>query len=412
MTITSATSNLGNDFHPFHPDYLANPFGFYEQLRREAPVAYSPEIDAWLITRYSDVRYVLSQAAIFSSADIKRPMTPLAPATIEVLKRGFFPMLPSAVNSDGINHRRFREPYVRALSSTAIAEHTAYVRDTCNSLVDSLIGAGQMDVIAQFASPMTLEVILHIIGIPQERMADARQWGNDLMTLICRPLSEERQIVCAHGLVSFQRSIAELIAERRVQPQDDLISEMITYQVPGAEPLSTEELISALCGFLMAGQKTPIDLFGNGLAILLSPVERWQTLCARPELIPSTVEEILRYEGPVQALSRTTTCEVTVGDVTLPAGANLLVICGSGNRDETQYPQAEVFDMQRCPARHLAFGHGSHFCVGAPLARLMGQTVFEIFSQRLPTLHLVPGQQLVNVPALQFRGYQQLEVAW
>ncbi|GAB4199859.1 MAG: monooxygenase YjiB [Roseiflexaceae bacterium] len=411
MTATNRT-DLGKDFHPFAPDYLADPFSFYQQLRSEAPVVYSPEIDAWLVTRYNDVRLVLSQPTVFSSADIKRPMSPLAPATIDVLRRGFFPMLPSAVNSDGVNHRRFREPYVRALSSTAITGFEGYIGTTCNALVDSFIGDGRIDIISQFAYPMTLEVILHIMGIPQDRMADAKQWGSDLMTLICQPLSPERQIACAHGLVAFQLYIAELIAERRSHPQDDLISEMITYQVPGAQPLATEELISALCGFLMAGQKTPIDLFGNGLAILLNPVTRWQTLCAHPEHIPSAIEEILRYEGPVQALSRTTTCEVIVGDVTLPAGANLLVICGSGNRDESQYPQAEEFDLERNPARHLAFGHGSHFCVGAPLARLMGQTVFAIFTQRLPTLHLVPGQRLVNVPALQFRGYQRLEVAW
>jgi cytochrome P450 len=404
--------SLGADYHPFLPEQLENPFPFYELLRQEEPIAFSPEIGAWLVTRYSDVRAVLSQHEIFSSGDIKRPMTTLAPATIAILQKGYYPMVPSAVNSDGLNHRRFREPYVKALVASRIAGYEQYIRDTCNHLVDLFINDGHVEVISQFAYPMTLEVILHFMGIPQERMADAKQWGSDLMTLICLPLSEERQLECAQGLVAFQHYIAELIAERRQAPREDLISEMISYQVPGAPPLATEELISALCGFLMAGQKTPIDMYGNGLALLLNPVTRWQTLCAQPEIIPSTVEEILRYDGPVQALSRTTTCAVTLGDISLPAGARMLVICGSGNRDEAQFPNAHEFDMRRAPTRHLAFGHGSHFCVGAPLARLMGHVVFAILAQRLLNMRLSPHQQLAHVPALQFRGYRRLEIEW
>jgi len=162
----------------------------------------------------------------------------------------------------------------------------------------------------------------------------------------------------------------------------------------------------------MAGQKTTVDMIGNGLVILLESISRWKTLCAHPEFIPSAIEEMLRYDSPVQAVSRTTTCEVTIGDVTLPAGAKVLLVCGSANRDEAQFPDAHIYDVQRNPNRHLAFGHGSHFCVGAPLARLMGLVVFEILTQRLPTMQLVPFQQLTHAPALQFRGYQRLEVEW
>lgn len=411
MTAT-AQESLGALHHPFSDAHLANPFPFYRQIRGEEPVCYSPEAGAWLVSRYQDVRAVLAQPELFSSGDIKRPMSAIAPATVEILKQGYYPMLPSAVNSDGLNHRRFREPYVKALVPERIAGYEAYMRQTCIDLLDSFAAARRFDVIADFASPLTLEIILHIIGIPRERMADAKQWGGDLMTLICIPLTEERQIPCAHGLVAFQRFIAELIAERQRAPREDLISEMISYQVPGTPALNTEELISALCGFLMAGQKTPIDMFGNGLMLLLDPIERWHELCAHPEQIPATIDEILRYDGPVHALSRTATADVVLGGVALPAGARLLLLCGSANRDEAQIPQADTFDPTRAPTKHVAFGHGSHYCVGAPLARLLGKVVFEELTLRLPNLHLVPQQRLEHVPALQFRGYRRIDVAW
>ncbi len=217
---------------------------------------------------------------------------------------------------------------------------------------------------------------------------------------------------CAKGLVAFQHYIAELIEERRKEPQVDAISEMVHSQVPGAEPLSMNELVSALCGLVMAGHKTTVDLIGNGLALLLNPVSRWQKLCMHPELISTTIEEIMRYDCPVQALSRTTTCEVTVGGVTLPAGTQVLLVFGSANRDEIQFPQAESFDMQRTPNRHLGFGYGIHFCVGAPLARLESRVAFEILAQRIPNMRLSPHQQLAHFPILAFRGYQRLEVEW
>lgn len=410
MTSTSTTS-LGALFHPFQDEQRENPYPFYEQLRSEEPIAYSPELDAWLVTRYSDLRAILSQPEVFSSRHVTRPVSNITPATREILAQGY-PMTSTAISSDGKTHERFRAPYAKTFAPPRVAEHRGFVYRTVQRLIDEIAPDGRADLIGRFAYPLTVEVVLHVMGVPEERMADAKAWSRALIAFLYAPLAEEQQVQCARGLVDFQRYIAGLIENRRQSPREDAISDMVHSRLPDAEPLSLNEMVSALCGLLMAGHKTTIDLIGNGLALLLNPAERWERLVARPDLIPSAVEEILRYDGPVQALSRTTTREVTVGDVTLPAGANLLVICGSGNRDETQYPQAEVFDMERNPARHLAFGHGSHFCVGAPLARLMGQTVFEIFTRRLPTLHLVPGQQLVNVPALQFRGYQRLEVAW
>jgi cytochrome P450 len=182
--------------------------------------------------------------------------------------------------------------------------------------------------------------------------------------------------------------------------------------MPGEEPLSEAELIHTIAGVIVAGYTTTTNLIGNGLVLLLEEPTRWQTLCEHPDLIPSTVEEILRYQDPVPGLSRTTTREVTVGGVVMPARTKLFLLYSSANRDETQFPFADQFDMQRRPNRHLTFGYGEHFCVGAPLGRLEGRIAFEMLTQRLPGMRLVANQKLSHVPNLIHYGYQRVEVQW
>ncbi|GAB4199854.1 MAG: hypothetical protein OHK0022_20400 [Roseiflexaceae bacterium] len=410
MTTTS-TPPLGTLYHPFQDEQRENPYPFYELLRSEEPIAYSPELDAWLVTRYSDLRTILSQPEVFSSRHVTRPVSNITPVTREILAQGY-PMTSTAISSDGKTHERFRAPYMKTFAPPRVARHREFVYRSVQRLLDAIGDDGRADLIGQFAYPLTVEVVLHVMGVPEERLADAKAWSRALIAFLYAPLAEEQQIQCAHGLVEFQRYMAGLIEERRQQPREDAISDMVHAQVPGADPLSLNEMVSALCGLLMAGHKTTIDLIGNGLAILLNPGTRWRDLCARPELIPSTVEEILRYDGPVQALSRTTTREVTVGGVTLPADTRLLLMFGAANRDADQFPDAETFDMQRRPNHHYGFGYGAHFCVGAPLARLEGRAAFELLTQRFPLLRLAPDQQLAHYPNLAFRGYQRLDVVW
>jgi len=224
-------------------------------------------------------------------------------------------------------------------------------------------------------------------------------------------LDEERQVACARNTVAFQQYLAGLIAERRNAPQDDLISALLLHAT-GQESLTETELVITLQGLILAGHESTTNMIGTGLLLLLEHPEQWQSLCEHPEHIPLTVEEILRYDAPIQMFARTTTQEVTVDGVTLPEDASLLLLYGSGNRDETAFPHADEFQCQRTPNHHLAFGHGVHFCVGAALARLEGRIAFEVLCQRLPHLRLVPGQELTHIPTLLFRGYEKLEVVW
>lgn len=402
---------FGQAYHPLQAEQLENPYTLYKQMREKEPITFSPEIGAWLVTRYRDVRDVLSQPELFSSRDVKDPVTALSPAALAVLMQGY-PMLPISIDSDGLNHQRFRQPHLKGLAPARLAQYEDFIRTLVNRLIDDFIHEGHAELLEQFAYLLPLEVIFRLFDIPQEHMVETKQWCMDLVNLLYADLTEERQVECAKGVVAFQHYIAGFINEQRKNPKDDLIGVHITHQIPGADPLSLEELIAVICGFIMAGHRTTVDLIGNGLALLLQPDTRWQKLSTRPELIRSTVEEILRYDAPVHALFRTTTREVILEGITLPQGARLLLVFGSANRDEEQFLNADVFEMERHPNQHLGFSYGPHFCAGAPLARMETRIAFEVLTQRIPGLRLKPGQQLIRNPVLAFRGYQKIEAEW
>ncbi len=229
--------------------------------------------------------------------------------------------------------------------------------------------------------------------------------------LVNSPLPEELQVEYARALVQEQHYFIQLINERRRSPRQDLISDLLETP-PGEQPFDDVQLVNTLISLVIAGHETTTQLLGNGLFILLEQPERWNALCAHAEGIPQAIEEILRYDSPVPAFFRTTTREATVGGITFPANTLLMVVYGSANLDERQFPHADQFDMQRSPNHHLAFGHGIHFCVGAFLARKQGQIALETLTRRLPTLRLVPGQTLKHAPILRQRGFTRLLVEW
>ncbi len=404
------TSQLSKEYKPFG-EHLADPYPLYARARKEEPIFYSPDVDAWVVSRYKDIEKILSQPDIFSSKDTLRPTVSFSPSVFAILAQGY-PQMPIMINSDGKNHERFREPVKEALAPERLKSLAIFIRERANALVDTFIKAGQTDIIASFAYPLPIDVILSLFNIPYEQRDQCKQWSTDLALLVSAPLPEERQIECAQSFVAFQHYIAQLLAERKEKPQDDLISTMIKTELAGEQPLSDAELVHALTGLLLAGHETTTHLLGNGLAFLLTHREIWKELCVHPEYIPKALEEILRYDPPSQGFYRTTTREVTLQGVTLPANTLLLLLYGSANRDEAQFPDADRFQLERKPNPHFAFGDGVHKCIGAPTARLEGRIALEVLTQRMPDLHLTPGQLLIPIPALTFRGYTQLQVQW
>jgi len=398
---------LGAAFDPFAED----PYPFYRRARQEDPITFCPELDAWLVARYEDIQYMLLHPETFSSQNALTSPVKFYQQTLEELVQGYLPV-PIVLNTDGADHTRFRAPLMKVFAPARIKALEPFIRQIANRLIDAFIRDQQADIVRQFAYPFALEVVLTLLGIPSQDIEQTRIWSQDWLMLMSVQLDEERQAACARSTVAFQRYLADLVAERRRSPQDDLITTLPLASTPEVEPITENELVIMLQGLILAGHESTTNMIGTGLLFLLESPELWQKLCNHPEYIPQTVEEILRMDAPIQMFARVTTREVTVGGVTLPEDASLLLLYGSGNHDEAVFADADEFQLQRSPNHHLAFGHGVHFCVGAALARLEGRAAFEILCQRLPGLRLVPGQTLTHIPTLLFRGYERLEVKW
>jgi len=398
---------LGALFNPLAED----PYPFYTRARQEEPIMFCPELDAWIVTRYKDIQHILLQPATFSSSNTLTSPVIFSPRALDELVKGYLPV-PIVLNTDGVDHTRFRQPLMKAFAPSRMRALEPFVYEVGNRLVNAFIDNQQAEIISQFAYPLALEVVLSLLGVPSQDIEQTRQWSQDWLILMSTQIDEDRQVEYARGTVDFQHYLAALIAERRQVPRDDLISTLLHFHVPGEEPLEENELVIMLQGLILAGHESTTNMIGTGLRLLLEQPEHWAWLCEHPESIPQVVEEILRFDAPIQMFARTTTRETTIGGVTLPEEASLLLIYGSGNRDEAAFACPHEFQPQRTPNHHLAFGHGVHFCVGAALARLEGRAAFEVLCQHLPQLRLVPGQTLLHIPTLLFRGYERLEVKW
>lgn len=393
------SGTLGTHYDPFMQD----PYPFYAQVRREEPITYSPHLNAWLVTRYEDMKTIFLQPDIFSSENTLSGETHFYAET-----PGEEPA-PVVINSDGPQHTLFRELVKNVFSPARAKALEPFIREVANTLVNTFIDHRRAEMINQYAFPLALEVIHKVLGMPGEDVKRTRVWFQNWF-LVNRGSPDAASLAAyqQHTAV-FQEYLLGLIAERRDAPQEDLISEL----VQGARGFLTDlQLAHTLQGLVIPAYMNPGNLIGNGLFLLLEDPQRWQTLCDHPESIPQAVEEILRFECPMRLWARITTREVTMGGVTLPANALLLLNFGSANRDEAAFPHADEFQMDREPNRHLAFGLGIHACVAPPLARIQAQVAFEVLSRRLPRLRLVPGQTLKDAHIFNFRGYERLEMEW
>ena len=400
--------HLGKEFQPFISPQLEDPYSFFKRAREEEPLFFSPLLNAYVLTRYDDIISVLKDPNKFSSKDNLQPIGEYTPETIQVFRKGF-PMVRDLLNSDGEHHKRLRAPFLKIFVPEKLQAMEDSIRSIANRLVDEFINDGEVDIIEEFAYPLPLEVILTMYGVPLEMMENIKNWGHQTTALFSSHLTPEEQLECAQGFVEMQHAIAGLIEDRRKNPQNDLVSNLQD------SDLSLNEMVVVLCGLVVAGHKTTSHLIGNGLKLLLERPELWQKLGNDPSLIPHAIEEVLRYEGPIPAMIRTTTQEVELAGVKLPENTRIFLMYGSGNHDENEFKNAADFELERYKqptSKHLAFGHGAHHCIGSNLARREGRIAFEVLSQRLPNLRLSPNQKLENIPALLSRGFKRLDLEW
>lgn len=345
-------------YSPFDPGVIADPYPVYRELRDHAPVYWSPEADSWVLSRYDDVLAALIDPATYSSASGIFPTPPEVDMT-----QLFLPML---IMTDPPRHTQLRLLVSKAFTPRRIAGLETRIQTLVDDLLDQVPGTGAWDFVARFAGPLPAIVIADMLGVPREDRDRFRTWSTALIQ--SNPTRGEfgPGLDAAAALYEY---FSAFLTERRAHPQDDLMTALVHAEVDG-EHLSEEELLGFCLLLLVAGHETTTNLLSNSAALLAQHPESRQKLAAKPDLVPAAVEELLRYDSPVQGLARTLTRQVDLHGQRMKTGDTVLLLFGSANRDDHAFPNADTFDINRRPERQVAFGRGIHFCLGAALARM------------------------------------------
>lgn len=403
---------LGEIFDPLAPDQIDNPFPVYARARREEPVFFSEKYDAWVVTRYSDLNAVLRDTARFSSASALEAKTEPTPDVKDVLRQGYVEFL-SLVQSDPPDHTRVRNVFNKAFSPSRIAAMEPQVRAIADELIDAFVSDGEADLVARFAFQLPGAVICLLLGIPRADLPQIKQWSISKQVLLAAQETNERMVECARDFVALQHYFRDHIERRVREPRDDLLTLLSPSEIGGTAPLTMQEAVCNAMDLLAAGHETTTDLIGNGMALLMAHPDQLADLRADKSLLPAALDEILRAEDPVRGMFRRVTAKAEIGGATIPAGARLFLLYGSGNRDEAVFERSEEFDIHRkTDVPHLAFGKGIHFCVGNALARLEGRVAIEHLLTRLPDVRRDPTRSSVRRPYLILWGFERLPVRW
>jgi len=400
---------MGVHYDPRSLETIANPFAAMRELREREPLHWSGSLGGWVLTRYEDCRFVFMDKRF--SADRMRPFfRHLSPEKRARVKELEWSIGLWAVFMDPPDHTRLRRLMNGGFTSRAIARMEGRIAGIVDELLDAAARLGGMDFVADFSYPLPAAVIMEMLGVPRGELARFKPWSEDMALFVGNALATpdkyDRAEAATQQMAAYFRA---LIAERRARPQDDLISALIAAGADG-EVLSEAELVATCILLLFAGHETTANLLANGLYHLLKNPDQLALLKAKPELAESAVEEMLRYDGPSAALVRIALEDVQLHGRTIERGQRVFTMLNAANRDPRQFADPERFDIARTPNRNITFGHGIHFCIGAPLARLEGRIAIPRVLERLPDLRLV--EEPTWTDSLILRGVKALRLGF
>ena len=369
------------------PEILANPYPLYNKLRTEDPVHWDRFLQTWVVTRYADVVNVLHSF----SADRTPTPEQLTAMGLSALNPIAKVMVKQMLFMDAPMHTRLRGLASAAFTPAKVEVLRGHIQEIANDLLDRVQTRGRMDVIAEFAAPLPAIVTAEMLGVPTEDHADLKKWSADFAEMLGNfqhnPDRIHRVLESTNNLTTyFQKAINRM----REHPREGLIHSLMTAELNG-DRLTDEEIVANCIVTMVGGQETTTNLIGNGLLTLMRNPEKLVQLRDNSRLIPSAVEELLRYESPSQHTGRIAREDVQVGDKQIRKGQAVMAVMAAANRDPERFSDPDELILDRADNKHLAFGWSSHFCFGAPLARMEGQIAFETILRRLPTLKLVPG---------------------
>jgi cytochrome P450 len=346
------------------------------------------------VFRYADVQRVLSEWETFSS---ERGRAEAGGAPVTALGA-------SLISTDPPRHRQLRALVTRAFTPRAVESLASRIQQISDDLLDRVVARGEMDLVDDFATPLPVTVIAHLLGIPAADRERFKRWSDVVVSNT------------GAGMVQFGPAMQEmgqyfsaLLATRRHAPGEDLISGLLAAQIEGAH-LTPLEVLGFCSLLLIAGNETTTNLIGNAVRCLDEHPEQRAALRREVTLLPGAIEEVLRYRSPVQSMFRQVARDTTLGDQPLRAGESVVAWIGAANRDPEVFADPDWFDVRRAPGKHLAFGQGIHFCLGAPLARLEARIALTTLLARLPHLRVAPGARLEAMESTIVYGVKRLPV--
>lgn len=410
--MTARTRDPLSIVHLLEPDVLADPYPLYHRLRAEDPVHWDEEMGYWVVTRYADVVAALRDSRLSAARTAPSVDDWPPPELHEALGPVVRAIMRQMLFLDPPDHTRLRGLVNKAFTPRTVGMMRAHIQHIVDGLLDRMQEAGrtEMEVIAELAYPLPAIVIAEMLGVPPEDRDQFLLWSNDFGLILDDTTTDEDAMRAMHDVAAFIAYFRRIVAERRDAPRDDVLGALIAAEEAG-DRLSADELLGNCILLLAAGHGTTTHLIGNGLLALLRHPDQLEMLRADPALGPSAVTELLRYDAPVQSTGRLVTQEMELGRKTLRAGQRVTVRLAAANRDPAQFPDPDRLDLTRRDTKHLAFGYGIHFCVGAPLARLEGEIAFNTILRRLPGLRLA-SDALTWDPGVVFRGLSSLPVAF
>jgi cytochrome P450 len=409
MAATAASQRPDSSLSLYHlldPEVLANPYPLYHRLRSSAPVYWDPYLHAWVVTRYADVVYVFQH---FLAARTPSPehlaamdMASLSPIAQVMVRQMLF--------LDPPDHTRVRTLAARAFTPRRVEVLRGHIQEITNRLLDEVAEKGRMDVIGELGAPLPAIVTTELLGVPSRDWEKLKNWSTDFAEMLGNfqhnPGRAARVLRSVEEMTAYFR---EAVRRQAEEPTEGLVNALASAEVDG-DRFSEEEVVANIIVTMVGGLETTTNLIGNGLLSLLRNPAELERLRRDPELIPSAVEEMLRYESPSQHTARLAPQDLELGGQRIRARQAVIAVMGAANRDPARFPEPDRLDLGRQDNRHLAFGWAGHFCFGAPLARIEGQIAFRTLLRRFPGLRL-ESQPLVWRENLGLRGLKALPVS-
>ena len=398
----------------FSPEVQECPFQVYRQLQDEAPVWQMPGTNVFVVTRYDDIRAIIRDPARFSSNFSALLNAGSSNDEVTAIYEQGYEMVETLLTQDPPRHRVYRNLVNKVFSNKRIEGMRDDIEATANKLIDGWIDDAEVDLLNRFCVPLPIYVIADQLGVPRSELAMIKKWSDASASRLGRLADEEQQIQNAKDIVEFQHYFADLIDQMRGNPQDNIISDLANNTIDEGRQLTKSEALGMIQQILVAGNETSTASIAGGVVLLIQNSEEQAKLRSNPDLISGAVEEILRLETPTTGMWRRATQDAQIGGVAIPEGSFLMVRFAAGNRDESVFKRGGEMRVDRDNAdNHLAFGQGTHFCLGAQLARTELQVALTALLSRTENWGLVEGKNpLTHNPNVLLRGLTDLHISF